>query len=89
MEIIQMRNFIEAADGYVSVLNEAINESVEPEVIVPVPSVHPVIADLHNLTFKLRAFMESREGDFGLGVEIGMQRAADMIDNLLHRHEES
>ena len=36
--------------------------------------------------FKLRAFLESSGGDYALGVEAGMQRAADMVENALRRH---
>ena len=28
----------------------------------------------------------SREGDLGLGVELGMQRAADMVENIINRY---
>jgi len=30
--------------------------------------------------------MEDSAGDYALGVESGMQRAADMIENLIKRH---
>lgn len=63
-------------------------DSVEPTVVEAVaPTFHAIFEDLQDVVFKLRAFTESREGDLGLGVELGMQRAADMLDNLLSRHQ--
>ena len=49
---------------------------------------HPIFEDLKNVTHTLRAFMESSGGDYALGVEDGMQRAAEMIENILKRHED-
>ncbi len=48
---------------------------------------HPMLEECRDLIFKLRAFMEDSAGDYALGVETGMQRAADMIENLVRRHE--
>lgn len=45
-----------------------------------------ILADLRDVVFKLRAFMEDREGDLGLGIEMGMQRAAEMIENVIARY---
>jgi hypothetical protein len=49
---------------------------------------HPIslLEDFGAVIFKLRAFMESSGGEYALGVETGMQRAADMIENVLKRH---
>lgn len=41
--------------------------------------------EISDVVFKLRAFMESSEGELGLGIEMGMQRAADMIETVLDR----
>lgn len=65
-------------------------EALEPEVVVeaeePTPE-HPCINECREVVFKLRAFMESAGGDYALGVEHGMQRAAEMIENIIRRHE--
>jgi len=50
---------------------------------------HPMVNECKNIVFKLRAFMEDASGgDYALGIEIGMQRAADMIENLIKRYEQ-
>jgi len=88
----QMRGFIEITDdllwAYAQVTRPdqvMLSESVEdPQQEEPVE--HPMIADAHDLVFKLRSFMEDSSGDYALGVETGMQRAAEMIENLIRRH---
>ena len=61
---------------------------VVEEVAEPVaPVEHPVLSECRDLVFKLRSCMEDSAGDYALGVETGMQRAADMIENLIRRHE--
>ena len=76
----QMRSFIMAT--------EPLNRP-EPELLVesdePAPQTS-VLEELEDIVFRLRAFMESSNGDYALGVEIGMQRAADMIENVIKRH---
>jgi hypothetical protein len=41
---------------------------------------------LLDVVFKLRSFTESQDGEVGFGIELGMQRAADMIENVIARH---
>lgn len=48
---------------------------------------HPLLNDCRDLVFKLRATMEDSAGEYALGVETGMQRAAEMIENLIKRYE--
>jgi hypothetical protein len=48
---------------------------------------HPILHDCRELVFKLRAFMESEGGDYAMGVETGMQRAAEMVENIIRRYE--
>jgi len=76
----QMRSFIMAA--------EPLNRP-EPELLVesdePAPQTS-LLVELEDIVFRLRAFMESSNGDYALGVEMGMQRAADMIENVIKRH---
>jgi len=47
---------------------------------------HPVMDELNDICDRLRAYMESAGGEYALGVETGMARAADMIENLMKRH---
>lgn len=64
--------------------------ALEPEVVVEAEETtpeHPSINECRDVVFKLRAFMESEGGDYALGVEHGMQRAAEMIENIIRRHE--
>ena len=80
----QMREFIEMAENLIG---------NEPEMIIEAASIvdtnvssQVIFEDLRDVVFKLRAFTESREGDIGLGIELGMQRAAEMIENIIRRH---
>ncbi len=65
--------------------------ALEPETVVetqePTPE-HPAIHECREVVFKLRAFMESAGGDYAQGVEDGMQRAAEMIENIIRRYEQ-
>lgn len=42
-------------------------------------------SELVLLSARLREYMSQETGD--IGIETGMQRAADMLDNVLRRHE--
>jgi hypothetical protein len=88
---LQMRGFIEITEqllcAYARVtrpetmlVESVLEESVET-------TEHPIVSEARDLVFKLRAFMEDSSGEYALGVENGMQRAADMIENLIRRHE--
>ena len=85
----EMKKFISITD---ELLEAYVSITTHPEMIVEhvveseEPSEHPIIEECRDLVFKLRAFMEDASGDYALGVETGMQRAADMIENLLRRH---
>ena len=45
-----------------------------------------ILAELRDCAFRMRAFCEASGGDFALGVETGMQRCAEMVENLIRRH---
>ena len=87
----EMKNFIVLTEELLTHYAQATgNAPVEPEPVVEheeVVAEHPVLGELRDLVFKLKAFMESAEGDYGLGVESGMQRAAEMIENIIRRHQ--
>ena len=54
--------------------------------VVPVKSDHSALwSDLTELSARLREYMSPDSND--IGVETGMQRAAEMLDNVLRRHE--
>lgn len=88
MNYDDMRNFI--------VLAESLDESSfaitaeEPAQVEPVvEEVTPIILhDLEELATRMRGFMETESGDYALGMEMGMQRAAEMIENLVRRYKE-
>jgi hypothetical protein len=79
----QMREYMGMAENLIGTEPEMIIEAVS---YAPVAMPPAILEDLHDVIFKLRAFTESREGDIGLGIELGMQRAADMIENVIKRH---
>lgn len=85
----QMRNFILVTEALMEsyARGHFTPEPVEEEVIVEEEGPHPILTDLHDIVFRLRAFMETEGGDYALGVETGMQRAAEMIENLIKRYE--
>jgi hypothetical protein len=91
-EFAQMRGFIDITDEllweYARITRPqvvVINESAETP--VDESAEHPLLEDARELVFKMRSFMEDSSGDYALGVETGMQRAADMIENLIRRYE--
>lgn len=90
--ITEMREYISLAEELNLMAGEQVPDlsdkpSGEPS-DEPVGEEHPAIDDLRNLAFKLRAHTENDDGEYSLGVEMGMQRAADMIENLIRRHTE-
>lgn len=91
-EFAQMRGFIDITDE----LLWEFARITRPQVVVltesaetPVDNTveHPILSEARDIIFKLRSFMEDSSGDYALGVENGMQRAADMIENLVRRYE--
>ena len=79
-----MRDFMVLVESYALPIHH-----IEPDVVEAVEAAPPeaILADLHDLVFKLRAYTENADGERSLGIEEGMQRAADMIDNLTRRRE--
>lgn len=61
--------------------NKYLTESISDSVNVC------LLSDLKNVVFKLRAFTESEMTDTAYGIELGMQRASDMIENIISRYE--
>lgn len=81
---VQMRDFMIMTDNLIGTESAPLQDAATDMTIAVCP--HAIFEDLEDVVFKLRAFTESREGDIGLGVELGMQRAADMIENVINRH---
>jgi hypothetical protein len=79
----QMRSYIVATEPFVHDIEDA-----EQPLTEAVAAPDTLLEDLENIIFKLRAFMESSGGDYAFGVETGMARAADMIENALKRRGE-
>ncbi len=90
-QILQMREYISLAESFmqalvpdhdtdVAVASSVIDVFDQPE--------EAIIGDLRGLAFKLRSYVDGDAVDAqqALGMEIGMQRAADMIDNLVRRY---
>ncbi len=82
---VQMREFIMATENLS-------RQDVEPAPLIA-ETVQPrhdsaLLDDLAQVIFRLRAFMESSGGEFAFGMEMGMQRAADMIEHAIKRHGE-
>ena len=87
----QMKDFINITEALLAEYSKVTKpelylvEKVETPVI---KEESPILQECRDLVFKLRAFMEDSSGDYALGVEMGMQRAADMVENLIRRYEE-
>lgn len=80
----EMREFMTLTDGLIGA-----DESVEIIADTATVFASTILEDLRDAVFKMRAFTESRDGDIGFGVELGMQRAADMVENIINRHQTS
>ncbi len=88
MNYDDMRNFIVLAES----LDEGSFDMTAEEPVQGEPvatEVTPIILhDLEELATRMRGFMETESGEYALGVEMGMQRAAEMIENLVRRYKE-
>lgn len=82
-----MRNFIILAEAYAENSEDEVVENTTEIVAEAAPGA-PLLHDLDVLVTRLRSFMETEtpNQDLALGVEMGMQRAADMIENLIRRY---
>lgn len=82
----KMREYIMASEN-LNYPEPDVDVEPEPLVETAVCSDTALIEDLEQVIFKLRAFMETSAGDFALGMESGMQRAADIIERTIRRHQ--
>ncbi len=82
-----MREYIMATEYLLQPKNDSFTVATEISEEITPDSPNKLLEDLHNVVFKLRAFTEMiEEGDTGLGIELGMQRAADMIEHIISNH---
>lgn len=79
--------------GYLTLIEQSLfqpdhSERTEPEPEAPSADdrVQGLLRDLDNLVFKLRAHSENEHSETAIGLEAGMSRAADMVENLIRRH---
>lgn len=91
-----MRDFMVLVEAYAGTA-PAPDSALEP-VAAPLceaapmgPAAHAAwLVESRDLIFKLRAHSETGPDDErALGIELGFARAADMIENLLRRHEKA
>jgi len=89
-DFLKMREFIDIAllysdqpvENKAEILQEDIVQLFTKEEVE-----HPLVPQLRDLVLKLRSHLEDDDNqDMAIGVETGMNRAADMIENLLRLH---
>ncbi len=61
-------------------------ESISDEPVLPPVSI-TLVEELRQIVFKLRAFTDLSDDATAYGVETGMQRAAEMIEHIIMRHQ--
>lgn len=84
-EMRQIMSLLEAYTSFGDV--NYITEEVKIEESAQISSPTCSMEDLKDVVFKLRSYTSNQDGDRGLGIEEGMQLAADMIENLIRRIE--
>ncbi|RYD63841.1 MAG: hypothetical protein EOP83_11140 [Verrucomicrobiaceae bacterium] len=82
----EMRGFIVLAEALSNAPLDIEADELSEDEHETGPVTPVIVHDLEELVFRMRGFMETETGDYALGVEMGMQRAADMIENLIHRY---
>ena len=82
----KMADFMRITEGLFCSHEPEIPEEPLNESFVVTDKTSSLINDLEDLIVKMRSFMESDSGEYALGVETGMQRAADMIENAIRRN---
>ncbi len=80
-----IRNYIEITSQMITESEEVLHEEVIITEDAQVPTPNPIEDQMDNLIFKLRSYQDPDSGEYAAGVEAGMSRAADMIENMLNR----
>jgi hypothetical protein len=83
--------------SYIEVVTEMLRQGLaQPTLLtedlgaatVEQPQADPQLLDgLRDTIFKLRSYQDPDIGEYSAGVEAGMSRAADMLENLINRLE--
>ena len=84
----QMRTYMSVSESYMSNVGSDHDIIVENEQVEPEVGVHPLHVEMLCLIERLRMFTESSSGDYALGFEAGMQRAAEMIETIIDTYED-
>lgn len=86
MDARPIRKYIEITESLTHVPQELIPQPVVFEPPVPETQLDAEIeTKLESLIFKLNSYQDPDMGEYSAGVEAGMARAADMLQNLLNR----
>lgn len=86
MDARPIRKYIEITESLSMIPQELIPQPVVFEPPVPEPQLDADIeTKLEDLIFKLSSYQDPDMGEYSAGVEAGMTRAADMLQNLLNR----
>lgn len=82
-----IRKYIALMEGLIPQTPLPLPVEFEPEVEVEEePSLDDeLLQKMEDLVFKLRSYQDPDIGEYSAGVESGMNRAADMMQNLLNR----
>lgn len=83
----KIRNYIEIASTMITENEQVVREDIvltENSVVIPAIDAETE-NQISTLAFKLRSYRDPDPGEYADGVEAGMARAADMIENMLDR----
>ena len=89
-DYLKMREFIEIARTYGNEpMEDGLHILEEKCEVIPLPRVeHPLVTKLKEAVSKMRNHLEDDPNqDVALGVEMGLQRAADMIEHVINNGE--
>jgi hypothetical protein len=78
-----MRDFIMITERLIGADRQ---EAIPDEPVLP-PIAMALMEELRQIVFKLRAYTDLSDDATAYGVETGMQRAAEMIEHIIVRHQ--
>jgi hypothetical protein len=80
-----IRNYIEIASTMLTESEEVVRDEVIITEDTQVQPQNDLENEFNRLIFKLRSYQDPESGEYSAGMEAGMSRAADMIENMLTR----
>jgi hypothetical protein len=80
-----IRNYIEIASTMLTESEEVVRDEVIITEDAQVQPHNDLEDEFNRIIFKLRSYQDPDSGEYSAGVEAGMSRAADMIENMLNR----